>query len=122
MELPQLEIRRGQYMQIYTPPSPLVQRPPTILWSVEHVECEPANLPTLTQNVLGSAATSVKSESPRASRESRLGLAGQGAMIYSDDLLAVAKRIFWFGTPEEALEFPKRFLTYAMTYASDQRY
>src|SRR5258708_19722490 len=41
-------------------------------------------------------------------------------MIYSDDLLAVAKRIFWFGTPEEALEIPKRFLTYAMTYASDQ--
>src|SRR6202166_954542 len=41
-------------------------------------------------------------------------------MIYSDDLLAVAKRIFWFGTPEEALEFPKRFLTYAMTYASDE--
>ena len=38
-------------------------------------------------------------------------------MIYSDELLAVAKRIFWFGTPEEALEFPKRFLTYAMTYA-----
>src|SRR5216683_1140268 len=33
-------------------------------------------------------------------------------MIYSDDLLAAAKRIFWFGTPEEALEFPKRFLTY----------
>jgi hypothetical protein len=26
-------------------------------------------------------------------------------MIYSDDLLAVAKRIGWFGTPEEALEF-----------------
>jgi hypothetical protein len=25
-----------------------------------------------------------------------------------------------FGTPEEALEFPKRFLTYAMTYASDE--
>jgi hypothetical protein len=41
-------------------------------------------------------------------------------MIYSDDLLPVAKRIFWFGTPEEALEFPKRFLTYAMTYASDE--
>jgi len=41
-------------------------------------------------------------------------------MIYSDDLLAVAKRIFWFGTSEEALEFPKRFLTYAMTYASDE--
>src|SRR5208283_1834427 len=41
-------------------------------------------------------------------------------MIYSDELLAVAKRIFWFGTPEEALEFPQRFLTYAMTYASDE--
>jgi hypothetical protein len=41
-------------------------------------------------------------------------------MIYSDELLAVAKRIFWFGTPEEAVEFPSRFLTYAMTYASDE--
>ena len=41
-------------------------------------------------------------------------------MIYSDELLAIAKRIFWFGTPEEALEFPKRFLTYAMIYASDK--
>src|SRR5260370_10223932 len=41
-------------------------------------------------------------------------------MIYSDELLAVAKRIFWFATPEEALEFSKRFLTYAMTYASDE--
>jgi len=25
-----------------------------------------------------------------------------------------------FGTPEEALEFPLRFLSYAMTYASDE--
>jgi hypothetical protein len=41
-------------------------------------------------------------------------------MIYSDDLLAVAKSIFWFGTPGEALEFPTHFLTYAMTYASDE--
>lgn len=41
-------------------------------------------------------------------------------MVYSDELLAVAKRIFCFGTPEEALEFPIRFLTYAMTYASDE--
>jgi hypothetical protein len=41
-------------------------------------------------------------------------------MIHSDELMAVAKRIFWFGTPEEALEFPLRFLTYAMTYASDE--
>ena len=38
----------------------------------------------------------------------------------SDELLAVAKRIFWCGTPEEALEFPSHFLTYAMTYASDE--
>lgn len=41
-------------------------------------------------------------------------------MVYSDELLAVAKRIFWFGTPEEALEFPLRSLTYAMTCASDE--
>jgi hypothetical protein len=41
-------------------------------------------------------------------------------MSYSEELLAVAKRIFWFGTPQEALEFPLRFLTYAMTYASDE--
>src|SRR5258708_20348743 len=41
-------------------------------------------------------------------------------MNHSDELIAVAKRIFWFGTPEEALEFPSRFLTYAMTYASDE--
>jgi hypothetical protein len=45
---------------------------------------------------------------------------GKGRLIFSDDLLAVPKRIFWFGTPEEALEFPKRFLTYAMTYASNE--
>ena len=41
-------------------------------------------------------------------------------MIYSGELLAVAKRIFWLGTPEEAPEFPKRFLTYTMTYGSDE--
>ena len=41
-------------------------------------------------------------------------------MIHTQELLAAAKRIFWFGTPEEALEFPTRFLTYAMTYASDE--
>jgi len=41
-------------------------------------------------------------------------------VIHSDELLVVAKRIFWFGTPEDALEFPSRFLTYAMTYASDE--
>jgi hypothetical protein len=32
-------------------------------------------------------------------------------MIYSEDLLVVAKDIFWFGAPEGALEFSKRFLT-----------
>jgi hypothetical protein len=36
--------------------------------------------------------------------ETRPGFTGQGTMIYSDELLAVAKRIFWFGTPEEAVE------------------
>jgi hypothetical protein len=41
-------------------------------------------------------------------------------MTYTEELLAVARRIFWLGTPEEALEFPLRFLTNAMTYASDE--
>src|SRR6202051_2292927 len=41
-------------------------------------------------------------------------------MTYSHELVSVAKRIFWFGTPEDALEFPVRFLTYAMTYASEE--
>src|SRR3974390_1909076 len=41
-------------------------------------------------------------------------------MIHSEELLTVARRIFWFGKAEEALEFPSRFLTYAMTYASDE--
>jgi hypothetical protein len=41
-------------------------------------------------------------------------------MNYSEEHLAVTKRIFWFGTPEDALEFSTRFLTYAMTYASDE--
>jgi len=41
-------------------------------------------------------------------------------VIHSDELLVVAKRIFCFGTPEEALEFQIRFLTYAMTYASNE--
>ncbi len=31
--------------------------------------------------------------------------------MYFEELKAVAKRIFWFGTPKEALEFPVRFLT-----------
>lgn len=47
---------------------------------------------------------------------------GQKSRVTShcEELLTVAKRIFWFGTPEEALEFPSGFLTYAMTYASDE--
>jgi len=77
-------------------------------------------LSALMQNAFGSPTIGVKLESSGTNRESRVGLAGQGAMIYSDELLAVAKRIFSFGTPEEAFEFPRRFLTYAMTYASDE--
>jgi len=30
--------------------------------------------------------------------------------VHSEERLEVAKRIFWFGTPEEALEFPLRTL------------
>src|SRR5260370_16625690 len=41
-------------------------------------------------------------------------------MIYSDELLAAAKRILCFGTSEEGLGCPKRFRNYAMTYASDE--
>jgi hypothetical protein len=41
-------------------------------------------------------------------------------LAHMAELLGAAKRIFWFGTPEEALEFPLRFLTYVMTYASDE--
>jgi hypothetical protein len=41
-------------------------------------------------------------------------------MIPSDELLAVAKRIVWFSTSEEALEYPLRSLTCATTYASDE--
>jgi hypothetical protein len=41
-------------------------------------------------------------------------------MTYSHELLGVAKRIFWFGTPAQALEFPLRFLTYAITCAAEE--
>jgi hypothetical protein len=45
-------------------------------------------------------------EALSARREARLGSAGQGRegkgrMIYSQELLAVAKRVFWFGTPRK---------------------
>jgi hypothetical protein len=38
---------------------------------------------------------------------------------YPEDLRAVAKRVIWFEEPEEALKYPKRFLTYLMTYGSE---
>lgn len=34
------------------------------------------------------------------------------------ELLAVARRVVWFKSPEEALEDPIEFLTYLMTYTS----
>jgi hypothetical protein len=34
---------------------------------------------------------------------------------YPDDLCAVAERVLWFETAEDALRFPKRFLAYLMT-------
>jgi len=54
---------------------------------------------------------------PRATAGSNFS---PGATLYSEEVLDVAKSIFWFGSPEEALEFPRRFPTYAMTYASGQ--
>lgn len=32
------------------------------------------------------------------------------------ELLAIAKRIVWFASPEETLKDPKKFLAYLMTY------
>jgi hypothetical protein len=53
-----------------------------------------------------SAATGARwEELPVPIGKRDLASAGQGTMVYSDELLAVAKRIFCFGTPEEALEF-----------------
>jgi hypothetical protein len=58
-------------------------------------------------------------EALSARREARLGSAGQGGMIYSQELLAVAKRIFWFGTPKKRSNSHCGFSPSAMTYASD---
>ena len=41
-------------------------------------------------------------------------------MIYSDELLAVAKRIFCFWHSGRSAGIPNTLLTYAMTYASDE--
>jgi hypothetical protein len=39
-------------------------------------------------------------------------------MSYPEDLRAVARRVIWFEEPEEALKYPRQFLTYLMTYGS----
>ena len=41
-------------------------------------------------------------------------------MSYPEELRAVAARVIWFEEPEEALKYPKRFLTYLMTYGSPE--
>jgi hypothetical protein len=35
-----------------------------------------------------------------------------------DDLRAIAKRMVWFKTPEDALKYPKVFLAHVMTYGT----
>ncbi len=37
---------------------------------------------------------------------------------HPDELVAVAKRVVWFESPEESLRQPKRFLAYLMTYGT----
>lgn len=39
-------------------------------------------------------------------------------MPQNEDLLAVAKRVVWFESPETAVRQPKRFLAYLMTYGT----
>jgi len=63
-------------MQIYTPPSQLVQAASSISQGVRVSNRDLPKLPALMQNALGSPAAGVKLERSRASRESRLGLAG----------------------------------------------
>jgi hypothetical protein len=47
---------------------------------------------------------------------------GDGAateiMNHPQDLCAVAERVMWFESAEEALQYPKRFLAYLMTYGT----
>jgi hypothetical protein len=40
-------------------------------------------------------------------------------MIYAEDLVQVARRVIWFGSPEQALEIPNYFLTYLMNHGSE---
>lgn len=37
---------------------------------------------------------------------------------HPDELVAIAKRVVWFESPEESLREPKRFLAYLMTYGT----
>ncbi len=39
-------------------------------------------------------------------------------MNYPEDMRRVARRVVWFKTPEEALEYPKLFLAHVMTYGT----
>jgi hypothetical protein len=39
-------------------------------------------------------------------------------MTHAPELCAVAQRVVWFETPQEALHYPKRFLAYLMTYGT----
>lgn len=39
-------------------------------------------------------------------------------MDYSADLRDVAKRVMWFENADEALQYPKRFLAYLMTFGT----
>ena len=40
-------------------------------------------------------------------------------MTYPEDLREVARRVIWFGRPEEALEIPHYSLTYLMNYGTE---
>jgi hypothetical protein len=37
-------------------------------------------------------------------------------LVLTAELEAVAKRVVWFESPQEAIAFPNRFIAYAMTY------
>jgi hypothetical protein len=39
-------------------------------------------------------------------------------MKYPKELYAVAKRVIWFESGEDALRYPKRFLAYLMTFGT----
>jgi hypothetical protein len=41
------------------------------------------------------------------------------ALPLTPKIEAIARRVIWFEEPENALALPYRFLTYAMTYGSD---